>query len=226
MFLWKCAKLFFKKKKKSLTSWQTKNWQNNIAGSWRFRSQRPIHIMGRYTSLLNTFKQGEEASGSDKRGGMKPLHAHDSVQEIPPSLLGGFYKRLRAVSPHNAWVKTCKRNMKWGDKWELQPPDREWRRKNARWDGAEDPPLLRTRGEELTESLTEPVLTAIVWTEDLFADCWNRKMELFTSWVARAWITCAFVTFYAQVKTLAAQTPGGSFFSVLSFILTDTVESE
>lgn len=36
---------------------------------------------------LNTFKQGVEATGSDKRGGMKPLYAHDSVQEIPPSLV-------------------------------------------------------------------------------------------------------------------------------------------
>lgn len=160
---------------KSLTSWQTKNWQDIIAGSRRFRLHRPIHIMDRHTSLLNTYKQGEEVLASDKRRDEAALRTWLGAGDPSLSLLGGFYKRLRAVSPHNAWVKTCKRNMKW-DNWELQPPDREWRRKNARWDGAEDPLLLRTQGEELTESLTEPVLTVIVWTEDLFVDCcWQSE---------------------------------------------------
>lgn len=137
--------------------------------------QRPIHIMDKHTSLLNTFKQKKKPR--DQRRDEAALRTWQRAGDPSLSLLGGFYKRLRAVSPHNAWVKTCKRNMKWGDKWELQPPDQEWRRKSARWDGAEDPPLLRTRGEELTESLTEPVLTVIVWTEDLFADCcWQSEI--------------------------------------------------
>lgn len=29
----------------------------------------------------------DEATGSDKRGGMKPLYAHDGVEEIPPPRL-------------------------------------------------------------------------------------------------------------------------------------------
>lgn len=41
----------------------------------------------------------DEATGSDKRGGMKPLYAHDGVEEIPPPLLWeDVYKRQRAVS--------------------------------------------------------------------------------------------------------------------------------
>lgn len=158
---------FFKTKKKLFNKLTNENWQNIIARSWRFRLQRPIHIMDTHTSLLNTLKRGKEVSVSDKRGGMKSLlRTWQRAGDPSLSLLGGFYKRLRAVFPHNAWVKICKRNMN----------VREWRRKNARWDGAEDPPLLRTRGEELTESLTKTVLTVIVWTEDLFADCcWQSE---------------------------------------------------
>lgn len=41
----------------------------------------------------------DEAKGSDTRGGMKPLYAHDGVEEIPPPLFWeDVYKRLRAVS--------------------------------------------------------------------------------------------------------------------------------
>lgn len=55
--------------------------------------------MERHTSLPNTFKQGEEASGSDKRGGMKPLYAHDGVQEIPPSLFWEVFTSGCALFP-------------------------------------------------------------------------------------------------------------------------------
>lgn len=175
MFLWKFAKLYYwfkllnKLANEKLTEHYCRVLKVQVTGNDSHQGQTHLSLQHSQT--------GEKPRGQIREAGWSRFtHMAACRRSLPLFFWEVFYKRLRAVSPHNAWVRTCKRNVKWGDKWELQPPDREWRRKNARWDGAEDPPLLRTRGAELTESLTEPVLTAIVGTEDLFADCcWQSE---------------------------------------------------
>lgn len=167
--------------------------------------------MDRHTSLLNTLKQ---ASRSDKRGGMKPLYAHDSVQEVPPSLFWEAFTSGCALLPLRTRGWKLARGT-WNEE------TSESCSRLTRNDGA------RMRGETVRRTRHFYAHEGKNWPRAWPNRCWQpsselkiccrllltiRRMELFTSWVTRIWMTCAFVTFYAQVKTLAAQSWGGSFF--------------
>lgn len=80
MFLWKCAKQTKKKLNKLTTEKLTEYYCLDGSG------YRDRFISWTDTPLSSTLSNGGETSGSGKRGGMKSLYGHDSVQEIPPSL--------------------------------------------------------------------------------------------------------------------------------------------
>lgn len=201
MFLWKCAKLFFKKKS-FLTSWQPKNWQNTIAGSCRFRLQRPILIMDRHTSHFQT---GKKPRGQIREAGWSCFTHMTACRRSLPLSFGRF---LQAVA-------RCFPSQRVGENLQEEHEMKRQVRAAAAWPGmtAQECAVRRCGGPATFTHTRGRIDRELDRTGvDNHRLNWRfvcrlltiRKMELFTSWVARAWIMCAFVTFYAQVKTLAA----------------------
>ncbi len=74
------------------------------------------------------------------------LHMTTWSSSLPPSVSQSVFTSCCMQLPPQR-VGESRRKMRGEERWELQLPNREWRRKNALWDGVEDPPHLRTQSE-------------------------------------------------------------------------------
>lgn len=233
-FCKKWFKLWIKGLNKVIECWSIAGtWQNVTAPSggsgyrdW-FTSDTRTHThtyLSLSLSLVNTFKRGE-STGSDKRGGMKPLYPHDSVEEIPPSLVWKVFTSSCAMFPltTRGWRLTRVHET------------RRYARAAAAWPGmTAQECAVRRRGGPATFTHARGRIDQQLDRAGVDSHRLNwrrfvcrllltrRRMNLFTSWVSRAWITCVLVTCYAQVKTFAAQTWGRSLFTARFSISTDT----
>lgn len=82
----------------------------------------------------------------------------------------------------------------------------------------------------MSQGWTKPALKAVVQAEEeIFADCCRQaeiRMNLFATWVARAWIGCILVAFYAQVKMLLTESRVVLIeYSVLYFYCVSRIDS-
>lgn len=227
MFLWKFAKLYYwfkllnKLANEKLTEHYCRVLKVQVTGNDSHQGQ--THLS------LQHFQTGEKPRGQIREAGWSRFtHMAACRRSLPLFFWGGF---LQAVA-------RCFPSQRVGENLQEEREMRRQVRAAAAWPGmTAQECAVRRCGGPATFTHTRGRIDRELDRTGVDSHRWNwrfvcrllltiRKMELFTSWVARAWITCAFVTFYAQVKTPAAQTWGGSSFSFLAFILMDTVESE